>query len=327
MKSKTVARITTGSPVPNGANAIVMVENTELYKELRNGKEFVKVLQTVKPGEDIRPIGSDISVGELVLQKGQKIGPAEIGLLSTIGVTSIPVYGVPTVAILSTGDEVIDPSEPLKEGCIRDSNRSMLLATITQFFPFVKKIDLGIAKDTEASLKAKVMEGLKNADILITTGGVSMGELDLMQPIIESIGGKIHFGRVLMKPGKPLTFSTVMMDGKQKLMFGLPGNPVSGIVTSYLLVIPTIRKLIGFTSPTLKTATAKLAHDITCDPERPEYHRCILSWENNTYVATSTGRQISSRLMSMRTANALALIPQQSGKLPKDTIVPILLLE
>lgn len=304
-----------------------MVENTELFKEKRDGKEYVKILQKVKPGEDIRPIGSDIAVGEVVLQKGQKIGAAEIGILSTVGVTQVLVHPFPIVGVLSTGDEIIDPSETLKEGCIRDSNRSMLLGLMTQFFPSIKKVDLGIAKDDQVSLKESVIEGLSKADILITTGGVSMGELDLMQPIIENIGGKIYFGRVLMKPGKPLTFATVTYQGKLKLMFGLPGNPVSGIVTSYLVVIPTIRKLIGYPDPNLKRVTAKLSHDIVCDPERPEYHRCMLSWEDNTYLATSTGRQISSRLMSMRTANALALIPQRSGKLLKGSFVDILLLE
>lgn len=126
--------------------------------------------------------------------------PAEIGLLSTIGVTKVPVYDWPIVAVLSTGDEVVDPSdESLKEGCIRDSNRSMLLAAVQNWFPAMKRVDLGIAQDTEASLKSKILEGIQKADVLITTGGVSMGELDLMQPIIQNLGKlvkkdvKMHF--------------------------------------------------------------------------------------------------------------------------------------
>jgi gephyrin len=156
----------------------------------------------------------------------------------------------------------------------------------------VEVVDLGIASDTRESLESKIREGLEKADVLLTSGGVSMGELDLIQPILqESLKGKIHFGRVLMKPGKPLTFATVEYNGKTKLVFGLPGNPVSSVVTFYLAAVPCIRKLSGFANPQLPMINVKINKALKLDPERPEYHRANLSWDNeaNMFVATSTG--------------------------------------
>jgi len=217
----TIARITTGSALPDGANAVIMVESTELLADKDSqGREQVKLLDIVKIGADIRAIGSDISVGEIVLKKGERIGPAEVGLLATVGVSEVPVFDAPKVAVLSTGDELMEPNQSLTPGKIRDSNRNMLLAAVKEVEPAWgdSTIDLGIARDNEADLNAKVMEGLNKADILISTGGVSMGELDLMQPLLQRLG-KIHFGRVLMKPGKPLTFATVEINGRKKLVW------------------------------------------------------------------------------------------------------------
>jgi molybdenum cofactor synthesis domain-containing protein len=152
----------------------------------------------------------DIATNEVVLQKYDRLGPAEIGLLATVGVSTVPVFKVPKIAVISTGDELDEPEAKLQPGHIRDSNRSMLLTAIKEADPAFAEgcLDLGIVKDTEEDIKKKITEALNVADIVISTGGVSMGELDLMQPILQKTG-KIHFGRVLMKPGKPLTFATV----------------------------------------------------------------------------------------------------------------------
>jgi len=318
--------------VPDGADAIVMVENTELLE--RNGKSFIRILEVVKPGADIRSIGSDIQSNQIILKKGQRIGSSEVGLLATVGCSKVSVIRAPKVAILSTGDELEDPltNNPLPVGKIRDSNRPMLVAAIAESLPALANeiIDLGIAKDVKQDLEQTLREGLEKADVLITTGGVSMGELDLMQSLLSRLG-KIHFCRVLMKPGKPLTFATAEVNGRKKLIFGLPGNPVSAMVTFYLVCLPSLRKMMGIASPNLTRVQAKLAQSLTLDPERPEYHRCHLSWETVEHgvgylKAVSTGRQISSRLLSMQSANALALLPQKSGIIESGTVVTALLI-
>eukprot|EP01121_Diplochlamys_sp_Union-15-3_P022626 TRINITY_DN9702_c0_g1_i1.p1 TRINITY_DN9702_c0_g1~~TRINITY_DN9702_c0_g1_i1.p1 ORF type:complete len:422 (-),score=69.27 TRINITY_DN9702_c0_g1_i1:113-1378(-) len=327
LQPKTVCRITTGSPVPNGADAVVMVEDTVLLDRKSDGTGKVKILKAVTKGRDIRPIGSDITVGAVVLAKGEIIGPAEIGLLATVGVTSVPVYSIPKVAILSTGDELVEPEQIPGPGKIRDSNRSMLISLVNSLGLGIKVLDLGIARDTPGELEAKLNEGFDKADVLISSGGVSMGDLDLIQPLLEKMG-KVHFGLVLMKPGKPLTFATLEHNGKHKLAFGLPGNPVSSYVTFCLAVNPCLKKISGFTNPYLTQVYAKLTRDVKLDPERPEYHRATLKWDSdqNCFIARSTGEQTSSRLLSMRSANALCILPQKSGVLPSGTLVPAVLI-
>eukprot|EP01117_Protostelium_nocturnum_P017997 TRINITY_DN741_c0_g2_i1.p1 TRINITY_DN741_c0_g2~~TRINITY_DN741_c0_g2_i1.p1 ORF type:complete len:745 (+),score=250.81 TRINITY_DN741_c0_g2_i1:84-2318(+) len=320
-----IARITTGSALPEGGDAVVMVERTETV-DSDDGIERIRILDSVKKGVDIRPIGSDVEEGQIVLQKGQKITASHVGLLATVGISKVPVVSSPRTAILSTGDELVDPTEPLKAGCIRDSNRAMLKAAVMESNHHWGQsvIDLGIAKDTLHDLEERITRGLKEGDVLITTGGVSMGELDLIQPILSKLG-KIHFGRVLMKPGKPLTFATVEMDGKTKLVFGLPGNPVSGMVTFFLVCLPALRKLSGESNPYLPTIQVKLAQDLPMDPERPEYHRCSLQFEDGAFVATSTGRQASCRLLSMNNADALVIVPQGSGISKKESMLPAMI--
>jgi len=196
----------------------------------------------------------------------------------------------------------------------------MLIAALQEYTPSCVAIDCGIAKDTMEDLQSKVTKALNEVDVLITTGGVSMGELDLMQPLLQKIG-QIHFGRVLMKPGKPLTFATVEVNQRKKLVFGLPGNPVSTMVTFFLVCAPALRKLAGFSNPYFPEVQAKTTQPLDLDPERPEYHRCVLSWGKDGFIAESTGKQTSSRLLSMRSANALLKLPQTKGILPVGSTV------
>ncbi|KAJ3032907.1 hypothetical protein HDV00_006980, partial [Rhizophlyctis rosea] len=233
LQSGQIARITTGAPVPDGATAVVMVEYTEVVKASEDGKveEVVKVNTTVRDGEDIREVGSDVAVGDVVLEKGQVVTAVggEVGVLASVGVGEVLVHRKPVVAILSTGNEVKEfDSGPLPPGAIRDSNRPTLASTIqTAGFDV---LDLGVAGDTPEALETTIRKGLEKADVIVTTGGVSMGELDLLKPVLEkSVGAKIHFGRVALKPGKPTTFATVAgkEGGPDKLVFALPGNPVS----------------------------------------------------------------------------------------------------
>ena len=326
-----VAYITTGAPVPQGADAVVMVEETELLPG-RAGVAHVRIRKSVKPGADVRPIGYDVAVGEEVLPAGVRLGAAELGLLATVGQASVPVVRQPRVAVLSTGDELSDVGAELQPGKIRDSNRSTLLAAVTAAGG--EAIDLGIAPDAQPQLEAKVQQGLEEADIVVTSGGVSMGNLDFIKPLLER-AGTVHFGRLRMKPGKPCTFATVESGGPRpgrRLMFGLPGNPVSSLVTFYLLTAPALRKLAGWPDPYLRRIGAVLAQPLPLDPDRPEYHRAVVHWDaaardgQGAFVAVSTGNQASSRLLSLRSANALLELPAANGVLARGAPVDALLI-
>jgi len=326
-----VAYITTGAPMPPGADAVVMVEETELLPT-RSGVAYVRIGRQVKSGADVRPVGYDVAVGEEVLPAGMRLGAAELGLLATVGRAIVPIVRQPRVAVLSTGDELSDIDAALQPGKIRDSNRSTLLAAVT--VAGGEAIDLGIAPDDQVQLEAKVHQGLEEADIVITSGGVSMGNLDFIKPLLER-AGTVHFGRLRMKPGKPCTFATVELGGQhggRRLMFGLPGNPVSSLVTFYLLGAPAIRKLGGWVDPRLHAMRAILAQPLPLDSERTEYHRAVVHWDaaaqggQGGFVAVSTGNQASSRLLSLRSANALLVLPAGSGVLAQGSPVDVLLI-
>lgn len=309
-----VMRITTGAPLPPGADAVVQVEDTELLESDNEGRteKRINILTTPKPGQDIRPVGFDVSKGQKVLTALQKLGPAELGLMASLGLTEIEVFQKPKVAVLSTGNEVVSPDEATRAGQIRDSNKIALKSLIrTHGF---EALDLGIAADNPQDLQNKLSDGLEKADVLVSSGGVSMGEKDFLKPVLEDLlGATIHFGRVFMKPGKPTTFATTTINGKRKLIFALPGNPVSAMVTFNLFVLPALRKLAGFQHPQLTKIKAKLLQPVDLDP-RPEYYRVVLSWKPGEPIpsAISTGSQCSSRLLSMRTANALLVLPPRS---------------
>lgn len=321
-----VAYISTGGPVPDGADAVVQIEDTEFStpSSLSEGGR-VKIKIRVPPGCDIRPIGSDMAQGEPVLFPGDRIGPAEVGILATVGTSSVAVYRTPHVAVLSTGDEVCEPDAPrLAPGQVRDANRAMLLAAAASHG--AKVTDLGIVKDSMQLVEAAVDRALDiGADILLTSGGVSMGDKDFIKPLLES-RGTVYFGKICMKPGKPLTFAELRSGVKPLLVFGLPGNPVSSIVTFALAVLPCMRKMEGWKEPLLRRIHVKTCMNIKMDPVRPEYHRAVVSWsKNDGLMAESTGGQISSRLLSSKSANVLLEIPKKEGILPAGSIVSALI--
>ncbi|XP_053192264.1 gephyrin a isoform X2 [Scomber japonicus] len=326
-----VMRVTTGAPIPCGADAVVQVEDTELLRESEDGTEEleVRIMVQARPGQDIRPIGHDIRRGECVLAKGTHMGPSEIGLLATVGVTEVSVHKFPVVAVMSTGNELLNPEDDLNPGKIRDSNRSTLLATIQEHgYP---TINLGIVGDNPDDLLSALHEGISRADVIITSGGVSMGEKDYLKQVLDiDLHAQIHFGRVFMKPGLPTTFATADIDGARKLIFALPGNPVSAVVTCNLFVIPALRKMQGILDPRPTIIKARLSCDVKLDP-RPEYHRCILTWHHQEPLpwAQSTGNQVSSRLMSMRSANGLLMLPpktEQYVELHKGEVVDVMVI-
>lgn len=334
--SGSVAYITTGGPVPDGADAVVQVEDTELIKD-SSAETRVRILVKTSAGVDIRPVGCDIEKNALVLKSGEQVGAAEIGLLATMGVMTVKVYPLPTIGVLSTGDELVEPTTGvLDRGQIRDSNRAMLLAAALQ--QKCKVLDLGIARDEEENIERILDSAFSSGiDILLTSGGVSMGDRDFVKPLLAK-KGNVYFNKIRMKPGKPLTFADVSLESthdktvKKILAFGLPGNPVSSLVCFHLFVVPSIRSLAGWTSPHLLRLPARVLKSIKTDPIRPEYHGAIIRWEANDgsghpgIVAESTGHQKSSRLLSMKSANALLELPASNSGIPAGTRVPAILI-
>ncbi|XP_019199193.1 PREDICTED: molybdopterin biosynthesis protein CNX1 isoform X2 [Ipomoea nil] len=293
----TVAYVTTGGPIPDGADAVVQVENTELLLDASNESKQVRILKGTGPGVDIRPV----------------------------------VYPTPTIAVLSTGDELVEPEVGcLSRGQIRDSNRAMILAAATD--QHCRVIDLGIVGDDECQIEKTLDSAFSSGiNILLTSGGVSMGDRDYVKPLLEK-KGKLCFQKVHMKPGKPLVFAEILprstdMTTNKILAFGLPGNPVGCMVCFNLFVVPAIRHLSGWAHPHLPRVQARLKQSIKSDPARPEFHRAIISWQLNDgsglpgFVAESTGQQRSSRLLSMKSANALLEVPASSSSVPAGASV------
>lgn len=316
VKPGTAVRVTTGAPIPAGADAVVMVEQTEE----RDGHVIIHQ-DDIEPGADIRPAGQDIEQGQLVLERGICLGPAEIGLLATVGQTTVKVYRKPVVAVISTGDELVDPDETPGPGQIRDSNRYTLAAAAEEAggTPLI----IGLGRDVEPTLEELIRQGLDQADVLVTSGGVSMGDKDLVKPILERLG-TVHFGRVYTKPGKPVTFATV--DGKP--VFALPGFPVSSLVSFEIFARPGLRKMQGYCDRDLFRPEREviLEHDVHHSAARTEFQRAIVSNRDGQLYVRTTGFQGSGRLVSMVGANALLRLPYGEGNFKQGDDVTALLI-
>ena len=299
--------------MPPGADAVVMVE----VAEERDG--LVHIYQLPQAGDGIRPVGQDIRSGEVVLRRGTLLGAAEIGLLATIGKSSVLTHPRPRVGIFSTGDELVEVDTPLAPGKIRDSNRYALMAAARS--AGCDPLSFGVARDITPEVEAHLDQALSQSDTVISSGGVSMGKLDLVKPLLDS-KGSVHFGRVTMKPGKPLTFATI----DSKPVFALPGFPVSSLVSFELFVRPALRRMAGHTRverPRIQTA---LAHAVQHDAARTEYQRAIAVLRGGKYEATTTGFQGSGRLLSMVGANVLLELPVGRTDFQQGEVVEALVL-
>ncbi|EFN68596.1 Gephyrin [Camponotus floridanus] len=326
----TCVRVNTGAPVPDGATAVVQVEDTKLISKSSDKmeEEEIEIMTQPVEGQDIRPIGCDIKKGSLVLKSHTSISSIEMGLLAACGCKQVTVNKLPSVGVLSTGDELQEAGEFLKPGHVYDSNRITLITLLKEngYYP----LDFGIAIDDESTMVHKIMEAIEKVDILVTTGSVSMGDRDMLKPILERyFKATIHFGRVNMKPGKPTTFATCMYHSRKKYFLCLPGNPVSAIVTAHLFLLPLLNEMRGdFSEPIIVQAMLMSTYNL--DP-RPEYVRVILKWSDNEIypLAYSTGDQISSKLLSCKGANALLMLPGRTTKiqkLDKNSILPAMLI-
>jgi molybdenum cofactor synthesis domain-containing protein len=310
----TAVRITTGAPVPRGADAVVKVENTEVAED-----HVIIHQESVQSGENIRPIGSDVRNGALVLPAGTVLGPAELGLLAGLGLTPLPVRRRPRVSVLSTGDELVDPGEPLQPGQIRDSNRFSLVAALMSTGAEI--VWSGKAPDERLALESLLRERIADSDVVITSGGVSMGELDLVKALLDELA-EVHFRRVFMKPGKPLNFASA----GDTLIFGLPGNPVSALVGFEIFIRPALATMAGRRQIDQPRVTVTLAQ-ATPPTDRIEFQRAIVSVDpEGRLVASTTGSQASSRLASLVGANALLVIPPRDSAYPQGERVDAILL-
>jgi len=309
----TAAYITTGAPMPTGADAVVMVERTE------TASDGVRIGITPKRGDNIRAIGSDLKQGEQVLAAGTVLSPAAIGLLASLGYATARVPRRPRVSVLATGDELVEPGQPVGPGQIRDANRFALVAALAPLG--VTLVYAGLAPDTDVAQRAFFRERIADSDVVITSGGVSMGRKDLVKGLLMELA-TVHFRQLRMRPGKPFTFATA----GNTLLFGLPGNPVSGLVGFELFVRPTLLRMQGYTNVERPRARVRLAHDVT-PIDRIDYLRARLErTDDGALVASSTGAQQSSRLASFIGAQALVIVPPRAETYRAGELLDALLL-
>ena len=310
----TAARILTGGVVPDGADTVVMVEDVTV------AGEQVTVPRQLRAGTNFHQVGADLRPGDLILLAGTQLGPAEIGIAAATGRALLPVHRRPRVALMSTGDELVEVGKTPGRGQIPDSNRWALLAALREAGAEVEV--LGIAPDEAAPLRRFVTSALTHADAMVTSGGVSVGTHDLVKPLLETLG-TVHVGRVKLKPGKPFTFAT--LEGG-KVAFGLPGFPVSSLVTFEVFVRPALRKMQGFAQLQRPLLPVRLGYDARSTAERTEYQRVTLRREGRELVAETTGSQSSSRLMSLAGAHALVRVPAGDQGISKGSVVEAMIL-
>ncbi len=310
----TALRILTGGVLPEGADCVVMMEDVELSGDV------VTIPGGLQPGQNFHAPGADLRAGEKVLPAGVQLGAAEIGLAAALGLAELPVGRRPRVALMSTGDELVEVGKTPARGQIPDSNRWALLAALREAGAEIRL--LGIGPDEPDALRRLVVDALVGADVLVTSGGVSVGTHDLIKPLLESLGD-VHIGRVKLKPGKPFTFATLP---EEKLAFGLPGFPVSSLVTFEVFVRPALRKMQGFTQLQRPTLPVRLGYDARATADRTEYQRVNLRRDGPDLVAVSTGSQSSSRLMSLAGAHALVRIPPGDQGIKAGAMVDAMIL-
>ena len=325
VQAGTAIRIMTGAPVPKGADSIVRFEDTDEDQHRDQPNTKIGILCQVIPGKDIRQAGEDISRGTTVLNKGTVIRPSEAGVLASLGRNKVKVIRRPVVAVLATGNELVAIDQPLPPGKIYNSN-TYSVAALIQRYGGIPKI-LGIALDNEASLVTKLHQAL-DADMLLTTGGVSMGDYDIVKDILAK-EGKITFWTVRMKPGKPLAFGTIKSETPKKSLphLGLPGNPVSVMVTFELFARPAILKMMGKKNFTKPSVAAVLEDSIINTDGRRIYTRAFVQKRDGQYFARLTGAQGSGILTSMSRANGLAVVPEDSAEVRKGETVQVIMLD
>ncbi len=305
-------RITTGARVPDFADTVVQQENVDVTGNI------VKILQLPEKGHHVRAAGSDCVKGAPLMSKGQRIGAAQIATLCSHGLVEIDVFRRIKIAVFSTGDELVDAGSALPTGCIYDANRALLTTMLNS--PTVELNDLGIVEDSVDALHS-VFTQCENADLILSSGGVSVGDADFVRPVLESVG-TLHVWKIAVKPGRPLTFGVL---NKKQPYFGLPGNPVSAAVTCLLFVQPAIRKLLGQTSIKQPRIYAKLTSALKKLPGRVEYQRGLLEQDaSGDWCVSTTGLQDSHVVSSLHNANCFIELEFESAGATAGTIVAVI---
>jgi molybdopterin molybdotransferase len=301
-------RIMTGAPLPDGANAVVRVEDTEAQA----GR--VKIFVAAAPGLDIREAGEDVKAGELVISKGSILRAAEIGMLAALGRSYVSVRQRPVVAVVSTGDELVEVDETPGPGKIVNSNGYSLAALVLEAGGI--PLQVGIARDNREDLLAK-FRAASRADIVISSGGVSVGDYDLVKDIMAEIGSRIQFWRVAMRPGRPLAFG--LLEGKP--LFGLPGNPVSSMVSFEQFIRPSILKMRGYSNIYRRVVLAEITEGYKKKQGLKYFLRARVEFRDGRYIASLTGEQGSGILKSMVLANGLVVLPDDINSVnPGDEV-------
>lgn len=307
-------RIMTGAPVPPGADTVVRKEDT--YSD----RDTVQIFIAPAKGENIRRRGENVRQGDLTLPRGTVLRPAHIGLLASFCRSHVAVHQAPRVAILATGDEIMPIDGERDSSKLVDSNTYSIAAQVKECGAL--SLVLGIARDEKAELVKKLHEGL-TADVVITTGGISVGDYDFVREIFESLGVKMVFSKVAMRPGKPVSFGTL----GEKLVFGLPGNPVSCMVCFELFVRPALLKMMGHTQVLRPQVEAVLVHDLETKKGLRFFLRVQLSHREGRIYASATGNQSSGILRSMALANGLLVIPEETEQVRAGDTVTVYLLD
>ena len=314
VEPQTCARIFTGAPIPEGADAVVMQEDTHPHHE-----GYIAVTESLEPGENIRRAGDDVTKDEVVLRAGSLLGPSQLGMAAAVGLTQLVAHPRPRVGVLVTGAEIVEPGQPLRAGQIYDSNSYALSGFVKQ--AGCEPVELGIADDTREDLHEKIDYGLSECDAVITVGGVSVGEYDLVKDVLTELGCEQKFWKIAMRPGKPFVFGT----RGEKLVFGLPGNPVSAAVTFLLLVRPALLKMRGLAELDLPSVSAEAAADFVNNGDRAHYMRGRLDRHGENWMVKPLARQGSHAVSSLANANCLVEVPAASSVKQGSAVTAILI--
>ncbi len=306
-------KIMTGAALPQGADAVTKVEDTEPLEGNR-----VKILKGVEKGKNISPRGEDFQAGQVVIKRTTVLRPQEIGVLAMIGMEKVKVYSTPKIGIITTGNELVEVSCKPARGQIRESNSYSLAAQVFQARAEAER--LGTARDDRKSLITAIKRGLKK-DLLLITGGVSMGESDLVVSVLKELGVNLFFEKIAMRPGKPMVFGKYY----KTAVFGLPGNPVATYVSFELFVRPAIRKMMGFTKLSRTVIKARLETPLRSKGERKEFRPAWLHPEDGKFFVSAVEWHGSADLLGTTKGNSLLIVPESVESLPVGQEVEVIL--